>query len=67
MHMVNSSVHDIKPVEHPPRVCSVNQPMSMHPGPVDESRGDPGLAGDPGAVGHIVLEQLEDQRAEVHV
>lgn len=38
-----------------------------HPGLVDEGGGDPGLAGNPGAVGHIVTEQLRDERTEVNV
>lgn len=41
--------------------------LLTHPGLVDEGRGDPGLAGDPGSVGDVVLQQLGDQRAEVHV
>lgn len=41
--------------------------LSTHPGLVDESRGDPGLAGDPGAVGHVVPDQLKDERTEVHI
>lgn len=41
--------------------------LSTHPGLHHEGGGDPGLGGDPGAVGHIVLEQLGDKRAEVHV
>ena len=38
-----------------------------HPRQVDDSGGDPGFAGDPGAVGDVVPKQLQDQRAEVHV
>lgn len=40
---------------------------STHPGLQDQCGGDPRLAGDPGAVGHVVAQQFGDQRAEVHV
>lgn len=43
------------------------QTLSTHAGLVDKSRGDPGLTGDPGAVGHIVLNQLSNERTKVHV
>ena len=32
-----------------------------------KGRCDPGLSGNPGAVGHILSEQLSDERAEVHI
>lgn len=41
--------------------------LNTHPRPQHECGGDPGLTGDPGTVGNVVLEQFGDEGAEVHI